>query len=87
MNFQESPQIIEHDIRGQICPSCLLYTLKEINEQQADLKAGRIELLILTDNRHATTTIPDAVASMGYRYFVTKKEGYYEIRVMQNNQR
>jgi TusA-related sulfurtransferase len=84
MKNQKPENIIVHDIRGQICPSCLLFTLSEINEQKTGLKEGNVQITIKTDNRDATTTIPDAVLSMGYDYSVEKKEGYYEIRVMQH---
>lgn len=78
--------VIIHDIRGQICPSCLLYTLREVNKQRADLKSGHLRIIIKTDNRHATSTIPDAVASMGYGFTVRKmKEGYYQIEIMAKN--
>lgn len=80
---ESSPEkIIAHDIRGQICPSCLLFTLREVNALRSDLKEGNIKILIKTDNRNATSTIPDAVSSMGYDYRVTKKDGYYEIEIM-----
>lgn len=82
MSDQETQNIIVHDIRGQICPSCLLFALKEVNEQRSALKEGKIKIVIKTDNRNATSTIPDAVTSMGYDSIVEKKEGYYEIRIM-----
>ena len=82
MKEHDSDNIIVHDIRGQICPSCLLFTLREVNDHRSELKEGSIQLLIKTDNRNATSTIPDAISSMGYDYRVTKKEGYYEIEIM-----
>ena len=82
MRNQEPENIIIHDIRGQICPSCLLFTLREVNEQKSALKNSNLQILIKTDNRDATTTIPDAISSMGYDSTVEKKEGYYEIRIM-----
>ena len=88
MKNQEPENIIIHDIRGQICPSCLLFTLREVNEQRSVLKNNNLQILIKTDNRDATTTIPDALSSMGYDSTVEKKEGYYEIRIMtQKNQK
>lgn len=78
--------IIVHDIRGQICPSCLLYTLREVNTHRAALKAGSLRIIIKTDNRQATSTIPDAVATMGYGYIVKKtEEGYYQIEISAKN--
>ena len=88
MKNQEPENIIVHDIRGQICPSCMLFTLREVNEQRSALKNNNLQILIKTDNRDATTTIPDALSSMGYDSTVEKKEGYYEIRIMtQKNQK
>lgn len=80
--MNEPEKIITHDIRGQICPSCLLFTLREVNAQREALRNGKLGIIIQTDNRDATATIPDAVAAMGYDWSVEKKEGYYEIRIM-----
>ena len=73
---------IVHDIRGQICPSCLLYTLREVNVQRDALKNRNLHLIIKTDNRDATSTIPEALASMGYDHTIEKKDGYYTIEIM-----
>ena len=69
------------DILGQACPACLLVALREINENRDKLKKGDIEIVIRTDHRDATRTIPDAAIAMGYAVFVEKKKGYYEITV------
>ena len=82
MKGQITENIVVYDIRGQICPSCLLFTLREVNDQRSALKDGKIQILIKTDNRNATSTIPDAIASMGYAYTVIKKDSYYEIIIM-----
>jgi len=84
MKIGEPENRIIHDIRGQICPSCLLFTLREINQQKTALKKGSTRIIIKTDNRDATTTIPDAVSSMGYDCSVTKKKGYYELEIMRH---
>ena len=42
-------ETIELDIRGQVCPSCLLLSLREVNRHHADLSAGRARLVVLTD--------------------------------------
>ena len=60
----------------------MLFTLREVNEQRSALKNNNLQIVIKTDNRDATTTIPDAVFSMGYDATVEKKEGYYEITIM-----
>jgi TusA-related sulfurtransferase len=73
--------IIAHDIRGQICPSTLLFTLREVNKEQRALKEENLTLIIKTDNRNAIATIPEAVSSMGYAATVVKKDGYYQIEI------
>lgn len=74
-------ELIEIDIRGQICPSCLLTTLREVNQRQAALKRGEVALQVKTDSRDATSTIPAAVGNMGYPVAVEKAQGYYLIRI------
>ena len=69
------------DIRGQICPACLLITLREINNNKTQLRTGRTKLTVKTDHRDATRTIPGAATAMGYDIDVTKKDGFYEITV------
>ena len=87
METNQEKKVIIHDIRGQICPSCLLFTLREVNKQREELKKDRIKIIIKTDNRNATTTIPEAIASMGYHFTVEKKdEGFYQIEIMSKNQ-
>lgn len=72
---------IHLDISGQICPSCLLLTLKHLNQHAAAVRAGSTEIVVTTDDRQATTTIPDAVGKMGYAAEVTKLDAGYRIRV------
>lgn len=69
----------ELDIRGQICPSCLLIALNEVNERQEAIRAQGAVLKILTDSRQATGTIPKAVEKMGYAVSVDKDGAHYEI--------
>ncbi len=71
--------IIEQDVRGQICPSCLLVALRNVNEQKDRIKSGEADFHILTDNRHSTATIPNALSNMGYSVEVRKEQGYYRI--------
>ncbi len=73
------------DIRGQICPSALLTTLREINSIKKELQNGEAVLQVLTDNRDTTGTIPNAVKSMGYESIVEKKERHYEITISNKN--
>lgn len=75
------PDIIQLDIHGQICPSCLLLTLKALNEHGPDMRSGATEIVVLTDDRQATSTIPEAAAKMGYRSDVTRADGGYRIRI------
>lgn len=75
------PEVIQLDILGQVCPACLLVALKEINSHRARLKAGEAEIVIRTDHRDATRTIPDSAKAMGYETTVTKVSSYYEIRI------
>lgn len=72
---------IHLDISGQICPSCLLLTLKELNQHAAAVREGHAEIVVTTDDRQATATIPDAVSKMGYVAEVTRVDAGYRIRV------
>jgi TusA-related sulfurtransferase len=74
-------ELVEYDIRGQICPSTLLTALREVNRRRAELKAGKVCLSFKTDNRDATGTIPEAISNMGYMVKVDKADGYYTILV------
>ena len=74
-------EIIEKDIRGQICPSSLLLALREINKNFDRLANGALEIVVLTDNRDATGTIPTTVENMGLHSEVEKIAGYYRILV------
>ena len=74
-------EAIELDIRGQVCPSCLLLTLREVNRHHAALAAGRVSLEVLIDSRDATGTIPEAVRNMGLACRVEKTEGYYRATI------
>ncbi|NJD57333.1 MAG: sulfurtransferase TusA family protein [Nitrospirae bacterium] len=74
-------QNIEIDIRGQVCPSTLLFALKEINAHNGELRDKSVILSFLTDNRDAVVTIPESASNMGYAVSVTKREGYYVIEV------
>lgn len=73
--------IIEYDIRGQICPSTLLTALQVINEYSEQLSDGAVKIIFKTDNRDATSTIPESAANMGYPVTVTKGDGYYVIEI------
>lgn len=72
---------ITMDIRGRICPSCLLLTLKEVNEQIELLKQKEVEIRVISDDRHATSTIPDAVEKMGLNTSVERNTEGFVIRI------
>ena len=76
-----APNIIELNIFGQVCPSCLLITLKTVNTHSAALREKAVEVVILTDDRQATSTIPEAVSRMGYQCAVDSTERGYRIRI------
>ncbi len=69
----------EFDIRGQVCPSALLVTLREINSHYRELQQGECTLHVLTDSRKATVTIPSAATNMGFHVDVCPEQGYYLI--------
>lgn len=72
---------VELDIRGQICPSCLLLTLKAVNQHSAELRRAATEVVVVTDDRMAVSTIPGAVGKMGFQAEVTQEGAGYRIRV------
>ena len=80
-----TPQVMEFDIRGQICPATLLIALKELNRSKEQLHNGEVQLVFKTDNRDATITIPDAAENMGYAVSVQRVDDYYAIVVEQGN--
>jgi len=73
--------LVEIDLKGQICPATLLRSLREINARQQALRAGRSRLAILVDNRYSLDTISDVARSMGYRVTVTGEAAHYRILV------
>lgn len=77
--------IVEFDMRGQICPSCLLIALKQVNQSQDDIKNNNMELHILSDDRQSTSTIPEAIKNMGYDIDVVKEQGWYRIKIFSNS--
>lgn len=76
---ESSPNRLEFDIRGQICPSTLLTALREVNLHKEGLRRGEVALIFVTDNRTATGTIPEAVRNMGYEVTVARRDGAYRI--------
>jgi hypothetical protein len=81
MGMEKSPRSIELEIYGQVCPSCLLLALKAVNTNAPALRRGEAEVVILTDDRQATTTIPDATTRMGFQSEVVRNHAGYRIRI------
>lgn len=81
MTDTPSPEAIEFDIRGQICPSCLLLALRELNRNSTMIRGGQAEMKILTDDRQATSTIPEMAGRMGYTTSITRDDTGYQIRI------
>jgi len=69
------------NILGQVCPACLLVVLKEINTHREELRSGQKRLVIRTDHRDTTRTVPESARKMGYDVEVHKVETYYEISI------
>ncbi len=69
------------DLRGQVCPSTLLQTLKVVNKNKRKLKNKELVIKVLTDNRDALTTIPEAVEKMGFTIISKKEKKYYLITI------
>lgn len=72
---------VQLDIHGQLCPSCLLQALKAMNEHGAALRRGETEIVVMTDDRQATDTIPEAASRMGYRSNVRQEADGYRIHI------
>jgi TusA-related sulfurtransferase len=77
----DAPVCKEIDLRGQICPSTLLTALRETNANKTALRAGKLRLVILTDNRNSTTHISESISAMGYRVEIEKVLEYYRITI------
>jgi len=73
--------IAELDLRGHVCPSTLLLSLRRINVLKEELRAGTVRLEILTENRDSTGTLSDAASSMGYGVKVEKEKNHYRVIV------
>jgi len=78
---ENAPRIIELNIQGQICPSTLLVALREMNSNIDDLNSGSARIVIKSDNRDATNTIPEAAANMGFQTTVSKSGATYTILI------
>jgi TusA-related sulfurtransferase len=78
---ETTPKTIEIDVCGQICPSSLLTTLREVNNHKQQLRSGDISLQVLTDNHDSTNRVCEAVANMGYLVKVEDQNKHYRISI------
>ncbi len=74
-------QTIQLDIHGQLCPSCLLMALKTLNQNGPAMRKGEVDIVVLTDDRQATTTIPEAATRMGFHSEVDRDDQGYRIHI------
>lgn len=72
---------IELNILGQVCPACLLVVLRELNTHRKRLKNGEARLIVKTDHRDTTRTIPESARKMGYEVEVRNLDTCYEITI------
>ena len=78
-NSDTTVETIELDILGQVCPACLLVVLRQINMYRERLRDGKTRLVVRTDHRDTTRTVPASAQKMGLGVEVRKVATYYEI--------
>ncbi len=78
---EATTETIELDILGQVCPACLLVVLRQINQYRERLRDGKTRLLVRTDHRDTTRTVPASAQKMGLAVEVRKVETWYEISI------
>ena len=78
-------KVVEIDVCGQICPSSLLTTLREVNNHKQPLRNGEIELQVLTDNHDSTNRVSETLGNMGYRVKVEDLDKYFRISISRNH--
>lgn len=78
-NTEARSETIELDILGQVCPACLLVVLNQINMHRERLRNGTARLLVRTDHRDTTRTVPASAQKMGLKVEVNKVSSHYEI--------
>jgi TusA-related sulfurtransferase len=81
MKNREIVDVVDLNILGQVCPACLLVVLKALNQHEQSLRSGKSRLLVRTDHRDSTRTVPQAAEKMGYAVEVKKKGQSYEISI------
>lgn len=79
--IEEKTRVVEIDVCGQICPSSLLTTLREVNKHKTSLQNGEIRLEILTDNHDSTNRAAETISNMGYRVKVEDLDNCFKISI------
>lgn len=85
MQSREIIEVIDLNILGQVCPACLLVVLKALNDHEGRLRSGTTRLVVRTDHRDSTRTIPESARKMGYAVDVKKVDACYEISIGKNH--
>ena len=85
MKSRDIVEVVDLNILGQVCPACLLVVLKALNDHEESLRSGDTRLVVRTDHRDSTRTIPDAAQRMGYAVEINKVETFYEISIGRKN--
>ncbi len=75
MDSREIVEVLDLNILGQVCPACLLVALNALNDHEESLRSGTKRLVVRTDHRDSTRTIPKAARKMGYEVEVKKIAG------------
>ena len=78
---EQIKETIEIDVCGQICPSSLLTSLREVNKHKISLRDGTLQLDILTDNHDSLNRICEAVGNMGYQVEIEDQKGHYKLSI------
>jgi uncharacterized membrane protein YedE/YeeE/TusA-related sulfurtransferase len=81
MDSKEIVEVVDLNILGQVCPACLLVVLKAINDHRESLRSGKSRLVVRTDHRDSTRTVPESARKMGYDVEIKKVETFYEISI------
>lgn len=81
MESREVVDVVDLNILGQVCPACLLVVLKALNDHEDSLRSGKTRLLVRTDHRDSTRTVPESARKMGYQVEVSKVDHCYEISI------
>ncbi|MDY6849944.1 MAG: sulfurtransferase TusA family protein [Geoalkalibacter sp.] len=81
MESREIVEVVDLNILGQVCPACLLVALDALNNHEESLRCGTKRLVVRTDHRDSTRTIPKAARKMGYEVEVKKVDSCYEISI------